>query len=262
MQPTSSSVNTPPTVDRTVVPNRATSDDSTSTIRVDAAIDSSNIVKAPHGPVALNRSASTRIRGERPQATSTATSNSVGIVNELDTRDSEAETSNNATTSNKATESARLKLGVDSNGPIDDAFNIETNWGVLHAEDISRILDQRLFEVERRERLLNRRAAQVAQQERMFRLWANDTRFELERKRRELQQFESELTQRSHDLRWLLVHGEQFDSSELASRSAREDAAIESGLKRNAKTIEEELYSQIEELEFEREVDVVRRVNR
>lgn len=256
MQPTSSSVNTPPIVDRTVVPNRATSDDSTSTIRVDAATDSSNIVKAPHGPVALNRSASTRIRGERPQATSTATSNSVGILNELDTREREAETSN------KATESARQKLGVDSNGPADDAFNIETNWGVLHAEDISRILDQRLFEVERRERLLNRRAAQVAQQERMFRLWANDTRFELARKRRELQQFESELIQRSHDLRWLLVHGEQFDSSELASRSTQEDTAIESGLKRNAKTIEEELYSQIEDLEFEREVDGVRRVNR
>ena len=239
------------------MPNRATSDDSTSTIRVDAPTDSSNVVKAPHGPVTLNRSASTRIRGERPPATPTATSNSVGIVSELDTSDSGA-----AESSNNATESAGQKLGPQTNLPTDDAFNTETNWGALHAEDISRILDQRLFEVERRERLLNRRAAQVAQQERMFRLWANDTRFELDRKRRELQQFESELTQRSHDLRWLLVHGEQFDSSELASRSAEHDQAFESDLKRNSKTIEEDLYSQIEELELKREADGVRRVNR
>jgi hypothetical protein len=257
MQPTSSSVNTPPTVDRTVMPNRATSDDSTSTLRVDAPTDLSNIVKAPHGPVALNRSASTRIRGERPHATPLASSSSAGSVSELDTPDSEA-----AETSSNAMESAGPKLGSQTHLPTDDSLSTETNWGTLHAEDISRILDQRLFEVERRERLLNRRAAQVAQQERMFRLWANDTRFELERKRRELQQFESELTQRSHDLRWLLVHGEQFDSSELASRSAQHDQAFESDLKRDRKSIEEDLYSQIEELELKREADGVRRVNR
>ena len=105
----------------------------------------------------------------------------------------------------------------------------------------------------------------------MFRLWANDTRQELERKRRELQQLESDLIQRGHDLRWLLVHGDQFDSVEkslpsdmqyddynLSSkpRSGRVPAQKEGG------SLEEELKNQIEELEFGSSSDGMRRPGR
>lgn len=266
MQPTSSGVNTPPQIDRSTTPNRVSSEDSAATIRVDAPPESSSFIKAPHGPLGTAGPRQSRVRGERPKPPE---SQSQSTPNEMEAAGSneplhreDFRRAHNASTQ-------RLDEHHDS-----QETSQELNWGVLHAEDIARVLDQRLFEIERRERLLNRRANQISQQERMFRLWANDTRQELERKRRELQQLESDLIQRGHDLRWLLVHGDQFDSVEKSSpgerpnddynlapnpsaaRSGRVPAQKESG------SLEEELKNQIEEMEFGSSRDGMRRPSR
>lgn len=264
MQPTSSGVNTPPQIERTLLPNRVPNDDSAATIRVDAP-DSSSVIKAPHGPVSSVRSGSGRVRGERPKSTA-ASDGTHGLPQQ--TIQESSHKSPGSMESSESEFAVRVESGIEEDSISD------LNWSVLHAEDISRVLDQRLFEVERKERMLNRRAAQISQQERMFRLWANDTRFELERKRRELQQFESVLIQRSHDLRWLLVHGDQFESGEMSARHesqsrdfdcVRNDAGSQPKHPKantNPASLEEELRSQIEELEFGSGKDDVRRLNR
>jgi len=259
-------VNTPPQIDRSTTPNRVSNDDSAATIRVDAPPESSSFIKAPHGPLGTTSPRPSRIRGERPKPPETQ---SLGVVVEVD-----------SAISNEPPQREPLGQAHNASTPrIDEQLDSseasqELNWGVLHAEDIARVLDQRLFEIERRERLLNRRANQISQQERMFRLWANDTRQELERKRRELQQLESELTQRGHDLRWLLVHGDQFDSVEKSLPGVMLNDDYNLGPKpsparagrvpaqKEASSLEEELKTQIEDMEFGSSSDGLRRPGR
>ena len=263
MQPTSSGVNTPPQIDRSTTPNRVSNEDSAATIRVDAPPDPASFIKAPHGPLGTPGARPGRVRGERPKPQEAP---SQSAPNESEAAGSNAPLHRDEFRQAQNASTQRLDEHHDS-----QEASQELNWGVLHAEDIARVLDQRLFEIERRERLLNRRANQISQQERMFRLWANDTRQELERKRRELQQLESDLIQRGHDLRWLLVHGDQFDSVEkslpgdmlnddynLSSkpRSGRVPAQKEGG------SLEEELKNQIEEMEFGSSSDGMRRPGR
>lgn len=274
MQPTSSGVNSPPQIERTALPNRVAHDDSAATIRVDAP-DSSGFIKAPHGPVSPVRSGTGRVRGERPKSNPALTETDEGLESTYHgtTRSNQSSAAFAAEGFSVPAEHTQAEQGAAEQGAADD-LSSELNWSVLHAEDIARVLDQRLFEVERREKMLNRRASQISQQERMFRLWANDTRFELEKKRRELQQFESELIQRSHDLRWLLVHGDQFHSGELAANSDAQrndfDCVRNVGDSQqkhrqvgvDPNLLEEELQSQIRDLEFGNGKDGVRRLNR
>lgn len=274
MQPTSSGNNTPLQTERTAKPTRIVNDDLASTIRVDAPSDAASPINAPHGPVLPSRSAPGRARGERPKPPATPEENRG--------KEAVSSTDSPSTTSPKLDSSKPISLNdslAEAADPDAHALDQELDWKALHAEDISRVLDQRLFEVERRERLLNRRAAQISQQERMFRLWANETRQELERKRRELQQYEAELIQRSNDVRWLLVHGERFDdadqsaslSSDVSSNyngdfrcSRSETSHFEKRLptQNTGGALEEELKTQIEELEFARGKDGVRRLHR
>lgn len=267
MQPTSSGNNTPLQTERTAKPTRIVNDDLASTIRVDAPSDAASPINAPHGPVFPNRSAPGRVRGERPKPPISPEENLASDV--IGDR-------NSSSASPPILESPK---SVSPNSSFVDAADSEPqelDWKTLQAEDISRVLDQRLFEVERRERLLNRRATQVSQQERMFRLWANETRQELERKRRELQQFEAELIQRSNDVRWLLVHGERFDDADLSAsvngnfsddyksdfhctRTEPHQIPKQRPLANSGRALEEELKTQIEELEFARDKDGVRR---
>lgn len=81
----------------------------------------------------------------------------------------------------------------------------EFSWQTLHAENIAEILEKRLYEVERREHLLNRRAAQLAMEERKFRLWAHEEKMLLRQQQREYAIRQEELNRRSADLRWLLM---------------------------------------------------------
>jgi hypothetical protein len=81
----------------------------------------------------------------------------------------------------------------------------ESSWQTLHAENIAEILQTRLYEVERREHLLNRRAAQLAMEERKFRLWAHEEKMLLRQQKREHAIRQEELNRRSADLRWLLL---------------------------------------------------------
>jgi hypothetical protein len=81
----------------------------------------------------------------------------------------------------------------------------DVSWHALHAENIAEILEKRLYEVERREHLLNRRAAQLAMEERKFRLWAHEEKMLLRQQQREYAVRQEELNRRSADLRWLLL---------------------------------------------------------
>lgn len=272
MQPTSSGNNIPLQTERTAKPTRIVNDDLASTIRVDAPSDAASPINAPHGPVLPNRSTPGRARGERPKPATSSEENRRSDT--LGDSDSSSTSSPKMDSAKTVSPQGRLTDAAD-----DEAHELaqELDWKALHAEDISRVLDQRLFEVERRERLLNRRAAQISQQERMFRLWANETRQELERKRRELQQFEAELIQRSNDVRWLLVHGERFDDADQpaalstdvgenysgdfrCSRTETSHVTRQSPIPKAGRAVEEELKSQIEELEFARGKDGVRRL--
>jgi|688.fasta_scaffold01264_2 hypothetical protein len=85
-------------------------------------------------------------------------------------------------------------------------------WHALHAENIAEILEKRLYEVERREHLLNRRAAQLAMEERKFRLWAHEEKMLLRQQQREHAVRQEELNRRSADLRWLLLMEDNFQT--------------------------------------------------
>ena len=274
MQPSQNDFPSSSAAETTKPPTRSLADEPLVTIRVDAPTESGSIIGPPHRPISPVRSASTnssrpasgRIRGERsPRQTP-------------DTADKESLLPNSKNENRKSfeaqagTESLK-SLSADVENPSAEEQYSELDWRSAHAADISHVLDQRFFELERRERLLNRRASQLAQQERMFRLWANDTRQEIERKRRELSQLESELIRRSDDLRWLLVHGENFDSVELRAAAGGEEhdfrchrsdqkSMTESwNCQTEESTIEDELRTELKAMEFEAKVDGVRRIN-
>lgn len=224
MQPKLSEAEASPQPRRIVQSSLSSVDESKGSFRIDTPDEASRIVKAPHTPIHSARPSATRIRGERPTPPESAPEQR---SNAVPTEKSSArslpesplapltETSaptppfTESSTSESTSKASATQANFDSTAtePISDL-----DWSSLHVEDLTRVLDQRLFEIERRERAANRRAAQLAQQERMFRLWANDARQELDRKRRELEQFEADLIQRSHDLRWLLVYGDRFES--------------------------------------------------
>ncbi len=183
MQPTKSEPSLSQSAERAIPASRL-SDESSTTLRVDAPPSTSNRVLGPHRPIGPSRQPGTaRPRGERPL-------------------DSQFELRHK-----RPNDVGPLDLGsgkepeLNPKNPTRDVVEDETcdlNWAALQAENIARILEQRLQEVERRESMLNRRAALIAQQERMFRLWPNDQRLEIERLQRELKYREAALNQRSH----------------------------------------------------------------
>jgi hypothetical protein len=98
----------------------------------------------------------------------------------------------------------------------------------LHAENIAEILEKRLYEVERREQLLNRRAAQLAMDERKFRLWAHEEKMLLRQQQREHAVRQEELNRRSADLRWLLLMEDAIQTdtgSDFGHHSSQADSA-------------------------------------
>lgn len=155
-------------------------------------------VNAPHLALSSKRSATPRIRGERPKQEQSLDLPTVNVQEkDEDTRSPESQ----------------QVLDLDSQ----PAERADLDWKNLQAEDIAQILERRLNEIERRERSLNRRAYVLAQQERMFRLWANEQRMTLNHQSQELQNRQRELQQRSSDLRWLLVFGDQIDCRDSLS---------------------------------------------
>jgi len=274
MQPAQSNFHSPFAAETAKPPQRSLADEPVATIRVDAPTESGSIVGPPHRPISPDRSAnpnasrpaSGRIRGERsPRQTPEPTNKQSLHSNSRNEHKKNFEAHTNA-------DSPKPSSAAVENHPAEEQ-QTELDWRSAHAADISRILDQRLFELERRERLLNSRTSQLAQQERMFRLWANDARQEIERKSRQLSQLESELIRRSDDLRWLLVHGEKFESGELRANAGGEEHDFRCTRgdqksmdeSRNHKTcdstLEDELRTQVKAMEFEAEVDGVRRIN-
>ena len=252
MQPTKSEPSLLQPAER-AIPATRLSDESSTTLRVDAPPSAPHRVHAPHRPIGPTRQPSTsRPRGERlPESTA---QNRSKLPNDFGTAD---------WASVKEPELNPLKNpNHDSAG--DEASDL--NWVALQAEDIARILDQRLQDVERRERMLNRRAAQIAQHERMFRLWSNDQRHEIERKHRELKHREIELNQRSSDLRWLLVYGDQYcaeNNHDLGINSIPDPRFTNvnpAGLDRFAEAEPEcELYAEVNQLDFGTDRDGIRR---
>jgi|GEM_PF-2483870 len=274
MQPAQSDLTSPFANETAKPPLRSLAGEPVATFRVDAPTESGNIISPPHHPISpvrpanpnSPRPASGRIRGERSprQTPERVDKESLHSIS-----GSENEKSVEAQTDSESMKS----FAAVAEPPSAGEQTWEMDWRSAHAADISRILDQRFFELERRECLLNRRASQLSQQERMFRLWANDNRQEIERKRRELAHLESELMRRSDDLRWLLVHGEKFDSGELRGTSGGEEHdfrctrgdqknTIESrNHKSDESTIEDDLRTEVKAMEFEAKVDGVRRIN-
>lgn len=88
---------------------------------------------------------------------------------------------------------------------VEESISVDLPWHALHAENIAEVLEKRLYEVERREHLLNRRAALLAMEERKFRLWAHEEKMLLRQQQREHAVRQEELNRRSADLRWLLL---------------------------------------------------------
>ena len=255
MQPTKSEPSLSQPAERAIPVNRP-SDESSTTLRVDAPPSSTHRVHAPHRPIGPTRQPGTsRPRGERlPDSTAQNRNN---LPNDF----GRAEFESGNEPDLDPIKSTNHDVAGDEAGDL--------NWAALQAEDIARILDQRLQEVERRERMLNRRAAQIAQHERMFRLWSHDQRHEIERKQRELKHREIELNQRSSDLRWLLVYGDQFcaeNNNDLATNSIAAphfSSPNPASLDRfNKADPESELYVEVNQLEFNTDRDGIRRVDR
>jgi hypothetical protein len=166
--------------------------------RIDSGVAIGYTVNAPHHAPSSKRSVPPRIRGERPKQEQ-------GLDLPPISDQGKAEDP-------QPPETQRV-LDIDSQ----PAERADLDWKNLQAEDIAQILERRLNEIERRERLLNRRAIILAQQERMFRLWANEQRMALNHQSQELQNRQRELQQRSSDLRWLLVFGDQVDCRDSLS---------------------------------------------
>lgn len=254
MQPTKSEPSLSQSAERAIPASRL-SDESSTTLRVDAPPSTSNRVHAPHRPIGPARQPGTaRPRAERP-AESPA---------ELrDNRPNDVDPKDLGTA--KEPELNRKNPGHDV--VQDETYDL--NWATLQAENIARILEQRLQEVERRERMLNRRAALIAQQERMFRLWSNDQRLEMERLQRELKHREAALNQRSSDLRWLLVYGDQFCSESPSDLGTNSVAAPhfanhdpDNFRRFNDEKRESELFFEMKQLEFMTDQEGIRRLDR